>query len=232
MKSRLALAALAAAAAALPAALVPAQPAAAQANRDWTRTVVRTPDGGFRMGNPNSAVKLIEYGSITCPHCAQFSAEASAALRSRYIRSGRVSFEYRPYLIFPTDPGTFMLLNCLGPAGFFPTAEQLYAEQASWSARFRGLPRAEVERIRALPPLEQSAAIARAAGIDQYFRRRGMTAARVDACLADQAGLDRLVEINRRAEQLGVRGTPSFLLNGRLIGPQEWSTLEPMLAGG
>ena len=221
---------LAAAAAAAPALLVPAAPAEAQARRDWTRNVVRTAEGGFRMGNPAAAVKLVEYGSITCPHCAQFSADASVALRSRYVRSGRVSFEYRPYMIFPTDPGAFMLLDCLGPAGFFPAAEQLYAEQATWSARFRSLPQAEVQRIRALPPLAQAAAIARSAGVDRYFRARGMTARQVDSCLADQAGLDRLVEATRRAGAIGVAGTPTFFINGLSVGTQDWTRLEPMLA--
>lgn len=232
MRLRLALAALTSAAAALPALLAPSAPAAAQASRDWTRSVVRTPYGGYLMGNPAAATRVVEYGSITCPHCARFSADASAALRSRYIRSGRVSFEYRPYLIFPTDPGAFMLLDCLGPNGFFPAAEELYAEQATWSGRFRELPQAEVQRIRALPPIEQTAAIARAAGIDQYFRRRGMTAAQVNACLADGAGLDRLIEVTNHARAHGVASTPSFFLNDRSIGAQDWSSLEPMLAGG
>ena len=228
MKLRLAVAALAAAA--VPAVTSP-HPAEAQA-RDWSRTVAVTPEGGFRMGNPEASLKLVEYGSITCPHCAQFSADSSAALRSSYVRSGRVSFEYRPYLIFPTDPGAFLLLSCLGPGGFFPAAEQLYAEQAAWSDRFRALPRAELQRIRALPPIEQTAAIVRAAGIDQYFLDRGMSAARIDACLADRSALDRLVAITERAGTLGVQGTPTLLTNGRLVGAQEWSTPEPMLAGG
>lgn len=225
------LTALAATAAAASAAFAPVAPAAAQTQRDWTRTVVRTPEGGFRMGNPNAAVKLVEFGSIACPHCAHFSADAAAALRSRYVRSGRVSFEYRPFVIFPTDPGAFMLLDCLGPSGFFPTAEQLYGAQAAWSARFRSLPDGEVERLAALPALEQAAALARAAGLDQYFRDRGMSAAQVDACLADQARLDRIAEATRRASAAGVQGTPSFMINGRLVGSQDWSTLEPMLAG-
>ena len=230
MRLRLAFAALAAAA--VPVLVAPAHPAEAQAQRDWSRTVALTPEGGVRMGNPEAGLKLVEYGSITCPHCAQFSADSAAALRSRYVRSGRVSFEYRPYLIFPTDPGAFLLLGCLGPAGFFPAAEQLYAEQVAWSGRFSSLPRAERERIRALPPLEQTAAIVRAAGIDRYFLSRGMSQARIDACLADELALDRLADITERAGAIGVQGTPTFLLNGRLIGGQEWSTLEPMLGGG
>src|SRR5919112_206229 len=111
MKVRLLLAL--AAALALPAA-APAQPRAAQAQRDWTRIVVATPQGVFRMGNPAATVRLVEYGSITCPHCAAFEAEGGATLRNQYVRSGRVSWEYRPFMLFPTDPGVFMLLRCQG----------------------------------------------------------------------------------------------------------------------
>src|SRR5436309_16013442 len=66
-------------------------------HRDWSLVAVRTPEGGVRIGNPAAPVKLVEYGSITCPHCAAFSAEAAAALRASYVGPGRVSWEYRHY---------------------------------------------------------------------------------------------------------------------------------------
>jgi protein-disulfide isomerase len=211
---------------------VPQRPAAHVAQRDWSQVAVRTPEGGVRIGNPAAPVKLVEYGSITCPHCAHFSAEASQALRARYVRSGRVSWEYRPYLIFPTDPAVFMLLNCLGPARFFPSAEQLYATQSQWVGRVQALPSAEMARMQGLSPLQQSAAMARAAGLDQFFRARGMNDAQINACLANRAGIERLGAISQHAAQLGVQGTPTFFINGRLIGTQDWARLEPMLAGG
>ena len=68
------------------------------AQRDWTQTVARTPEGGFRMGNPDAPVKMIEYLSLTCPHCAAISrGERRDALIRDYVRSGRVSIEYRNY---------------------------------------------------------------------------------------------------------------------------------------
>jgi protein-disulfide isomerase len=205
------------------------RPAAAQ--RDWTLNVVRTPEGGFRMGDPAAPIKRIEYGSITCSHCAEFSAEASAPLRDRYIRSGRLSYEYRPYLIFPSDSGIFMLLNCLGPAQFFGASEQLYATQRTWIGRLQALTPAQFQQIRNLPPGRQAAALVRAAGLDQYFRQRGMPAARIDACLSDRNGMMRLGEITRAADALGVQGTPTFLINGRSVGTLNWARLEPMLRG-
>ena len=58
---------------------------------DWTETVAATPEGGFRMGNPEAPVKLVEYASITCPHCAEFAEQGTSALRDQYVKSGRVS---------------------------------------------------------------------------------------------------------------------------------------------
>ena len=202
------------------------------AQRDWSQIAMRTPEGGIRIGNPAAPVKLVEYGSITCPHCAAFSGEAAAALRTRHVRSGRVSWEYRPYLIFPTDPGLFMLLNCLGPSRFFPAAEQLYASQHIWVGRVQALPGAELERMEALAPNAQAAALVHAAGLDAFFRARGLSQAQIDACLANHAAIERLGAISQQANQLGVQGTPTFFINGRSVGTQNWARLEPMLAGG
>jgi protein-disulfide isomerase len=202
------------------------------AHRDWSLVATRTPEGGVRLGNPAAPVKLVEYGSITCPHCAAFSAEASAALRAGQVRSGRVSWEYRPYLIFPTDPAAFLLLQCLPPSRFFPAAEQLYATQRQWFGRVQALPSAELERLQALPPLQMSAALVRAAGLDAFFRGQGLSQAQVNACLADRAGLQRLGAISQHANQLGVTGTPMFFINSRLVGTQDWARLAPMLTTG
>jgi protein-disulfide isomerase len=199
------------------------------AQRDWSLTAVRTPEGGVRIGNPAAPVKLIEYGSISCPHCAAFSAEGALALRTRHVRTGRVSWEYRPYLIFPTDPGVFMLLNCLPPSRFFPAAEELYATQSTWYGRLLALPAAEQERLQGLSPIQKSAALVRAAGLDPFFRARGLTAAQINACLANRAGVDRLAAISRHANEIGVHGTPIFFVNGNLVGTLDWARLEPML---
>jgi protein-disulfide isomerase len=232
MKARALLAALAVAALlAVPASARRARRAAPAAAHNWTLTVVRTAEGGIRMGNPAAPIKLIEYGSISCSHCAEFSEQGAAALRNRYIRSGRVSWEYRPYLIFPTDPGIFALLTCLSPRQFFPAAEQLYATQRVWFGRVQALPRDRYAQIQAMPANAQGAALVRAAGLDQFFRRQGLPAARINACLNNGATLTRLAEITGQADALGVAATPTFLINGRSVGTLRWAQLEPMLAG-
>src|SRR3954466_9826961 len=114
---------------------------AAPNHGDWSEVATMTDRGSYLLVNPNAPVKLVEYASITCPHCAEFTATAATPLRERYVRSGQVSWEYRPYMIFPTDPGVFLLLRCLGPQPFFRVAEQLYADQPNWVRGVQALSR-------------------------------------------------------------------------------------------
>jgi protein-disulfide isomerase len=208
----------------------PLQQIAAPNNGDWTETVTMTDRGGFLMGNPNAPVKLLEYASITCPHCAEFSEQGGAALRDTYVRSGQVSWEYRPYMIFPTDPGIFMLLRCLGPQPFFHVSEQLYADQRSWATRLQSMPDEQAQALQGMPPPQQAAALIRATGLDAFFRQRGMPEARMNACLADQSNLQQLGEITRRATQEDdVQGTPTFIINGEKTSAGTWAQLEPLL---
>jgi len=199
-------------------------------NGDWTQIVSETPEGGYRMGNPDAPVKLVEYASITCPHCGEFSQAASQPLQNQYVRSGQVSWEYRPFMLFPSDPGVFMLLRCQGPTPFFRLVEQLYATQAEWSGRLQTLTQDQVTMLQNLSPSAQSAAIVETMGVDQFFRQRGMPEARINSCLADTAGLERLAEITRRgADEDQVAGTPTFFINGERVDVAEWSALEQRL---
>ena len=143
-------------------------------NGDWTQTVAKTPEGGFRMGNPNAPVKLVEYGSLSCPHCAEFEEQGAPRLRDTYVKSGQVSWEFRTYLLFPTDPGVSMLLHCQGETAAFPLIEQLYADQANWIGKIQSLPREQLEAIGTMPPQQAAALVVRAGGLDEFFRQRGM----------------------------------------------------------
>jgi protein-disulfide isomerase len=199
-------------------------------NGDWTQVVTATPEGGYRMGNPDAPVKLVEYASITCPHCAEFSEAATEPLENRYIRSGQVSWEYRPFMLFPSDPGIFMLLRCQGPTPFFRLVDELYAGQRDWAGRLQTMSPEQQQQLRSLTPNAQAAVIVDASGLDQFFRQRGMPDARIDACLTDNAGLQQLADITRQgAERDQVQGTPTFLINGEKQDVSEWSALEARL---
>ncbi|HEX8215227.1 MAG TPA: thioredoxin domain-containing protein [Allosphingosinicella sp.] len=199
-------------------------------NGDWTQVVTQTQDGGFLMGNPNAPVKLIEYASLTCPHCAAFSQEGSEKLKNEYVKSGQLSFEFRNFVMNATDLAATMLVRCQGTGPFFKSVEQLFATQQQWTAGAMQLSPAEQQRIAALPRSQQTAAYAKSAGIDTFFRQRGMPEARVNSCLADQQSVEKLVQSNETAvERDKVEGTPTFLINGETVGSLTWAQLEPLL---
>lgn len=199
---------------------------AAPNNGDWTQVVEETAENGYRMGNPDAPVKLLEYASITCHVCAEFSETAHAELVNDFVKSGQVSWEYRPYPIFPTDPGLFMLLRCQGPGPFFGLAEQLYATQREWVQRSQG---ANAQQIESLPIGQRPAAWVQATQLDQFFRQRGLPQGRMDQCLANQEELQRLVRSKELGDREGVTGTPSFFINGERVQVTAWSALKPLL---
>jgi protein-disulfide isomerase len=198
-------------------------------NGDWSQTIVKTAEGGFRMGNPNAPVKLIEYGSISCPHCAEFEEQGAGPLRDTYVKSGQVSWEFRTYLLFGADPGVSLLLHCQTEGAFFPLVEQLYASQGDWLAKIQALPPEQLQQIQSLPPRESAVTLIRAGGVDEFFRQRGMPKSKIDACLADSSGLEKLAQIKKRGDEEGVNGTPSFFLDGKFTNAGTWRDLEPMI---
>ncbi|HEX9946772.1 MAG TPA: thioredoxin domain-containing protein [Allosphingosinicella sp.] len=221
------LAALAATAAA-PAGSAPAGKAA-PASANWDRTVVATPEGGFRMGNPAAKVKLIEYGSLTCSHCAAFAKEGMASLVGTYVRTGKVSYEYRNMVLNGLDVAATLVARCGGPGRFFPVTDKLYATQDQWKGRVKALTDAQKQAVNALPENQRLGRLAELAGIPQFAAMQGLAPARSKSCLVDRAAFDRLGTMNEAATAKGVEGTPTFFLNGANVGSHSWKTLEPIL---
>lgn len=205
---------------------------AAPNNGDWSQTITETPENGYRMGNPDAPVKLVEYASIGCHVCADFSDTAHAELVDTYVKSGQVSWEYRPFMLFPTDPGMFLLLKCQGPQPFFALAEELYRTQqgpSGWMSRTQSLDAAQIAQLQSMPAPQQAGALVKAIRMDEFFRQRGLPQGRVDACLADQAGLQKLADTTALGQREGVTGTPSFFINGQRAEVTAWSALEPRI---
>ena len=234
----------AAAAVAAPAAAAPAHRAApvhrvaparhAAPARDWSRVVATTAVGGFRMGNPAAPVKLVEYGSLTCPHCAAFAREGEPALVDKYVRTGRVSYEYRNYVLNGIDVVATLLARCSGTGGFFPMAQALYATQPQWIGRINGLAAAQKDALKAMPEAQRLVRLGEIGGLTQVAGRYGVSAARANQCLADKAALDRLGKMVEAGNALGVEGTPTFFINGVAANTNVWTGLEPLIsnAGG
>jgi protein-disulfide isomerase len=202
------------------------------AKADWSRTFSVTPEGGFRMGNPKAKLAIVEYGSLTCPHCRHFAQTAVKPLVDQYVRSGKASYEYRSFVLNGIDLAATLVARCKGPAHFFPMAERLYATQPAWIEKLGKLPQDEQDKIQSLPQDAMMVAVAKASGILPVAAAHGIPPAQAEACLKDQNAADGLMKIEQAAADLGVHGTPTFFVNGKQVPAHDWATLEPFLKQG
>jgi protein-disulfide isomerase len=229
---RAAAVALAAAICISPAAASAAKPAP---SRDWSRTVAATPEGGFRMGSANAKVKLVEYGSLACPHCRHFEETGYKPLVQGYVRTGRLSYEFRNFLLNAPDISVSLLAHCAGPAKFFPMSAVVFATQPQWFNKVAGITAEQRAEIEKMSDAQRIARLAEIAGFPQIAARFGVTPARAQQCLADPKGLERLINMTKAAQDAGITRTPTFLINGKETDAATWEQLEPQLkkaAGG
>lgn len=218
---------------ALPAADGVAQRTKAPAQRDWTETVVRTPEGGFRMGNPDAPVKVIEYLSFACVHCAQFHAESAGRLFQNHVRPGRVSIEYRNILINAPDIVATVLARCASPRGYFAMGHELLRTRDQWLGRAGALTEAQRAQLSTLDPPAMTQRFAPMLGLDRVAVRHGLTPAAQRACLSNRANFDQIERMQNEANsRFGITGTPTFVINGRVVNDTNiWSGIEPLLRG-
>lgn len=207
-----------------------AQPRKAPGNQDWSKTVAATPEGGFQMGNPAAPLKLVEYGSFTCSHCADFAEQSVPVLIRDHVKSGRVSFEYRTFVRDPHDVAAALVARCASPAQFFALSHDIFAAHDSWVRRFNGMSPEQVRAIDALPLGERLTRLASIAGFDTMAAKAGVSPAKLKQCLTDQKAVDQLIAIRQLAiNKLGLEATPSFLLNGKMTGAHSLSELQALL---
>lgn len=209
--------------AAMPAAAAPA------AGRDWTKVAMRTPEGTFVQGNPAAKVKLVEYLSFTCPHCAVFDGEGALPLTQRYIRTGLVSYEVRIALRDPFDLAAAVLARCSGPEAFFAVKPALFAAQSDWLEKGQRWA-ATAPKLDLLSEAAAGKALAAGAGLDLFFIKHGLPRARVDACLANTDEQRLLSSAAQAIWTPDFPGTPMFVINGaRADGIHDWAGLEAKL---
>jgi protein-disulfide isomerase len=184
------------------------------------------------MGNPKAKVQLVEFGSLTCPHCQHFDADGVGPLIAKYVRTGRVSYEYRNYVRDAYDLGASLIARCNGARGFFPLTRALYRDQEKWTETARSAPQERKDALKDLPENRLFLEAAKIAGLQQWAAGHGVPVARSSQCLSDTREIDRLVAmtgaVNDKYPEF--QGTPSFLLNGRLLrDTATWPDLEPKL---
>jgi protein-disulfide isomerase len=201
---------------------------------NWVNTVVRTAEGGYRQGNPNAPIKLIEYGSRTCPTCGRFAAEGMEPLRREWIASGKLSYEFRDYLVHGAPDLALALLNqCVPAQRFFPVLDAIFANQKAFDAPLHQMMEKSPQQVQGwqqLPPAQSATKFAEALGMITFMKAQGVPEAQSRRCLADAAAIGRVAKTNADAVNVhGVRGTPSFFINGRRVGAYSWDQLQPEL---
>lgn len=210
---------------------VSVKPIAPPAGQQWTDVVSQTEQGGFLMGNPDAPVKLVEFASMTCPHCREFEEQGMQPLIDTYVKTGQVSFEFRNFVRDRFDMAAALVARCGGPKRFFPLTRGLFAEQAEWVDRLSKLPQDQLAAVQNLPPSQVFVQIAQLAGFQQWAAQRGLPSAQTTQCLKDEAAVNKLVEMNSEAvETFNIPGTPSFAINGELVkDAATWDALEPAI---
>ena len=195
----------------------------------WTETVTVTPEGGFLLGNPDAPLKLVEFASHTCGHCATFSVTGKQPLKSKYVASGVVSFEQREIFLNPFDIVIATMAQCGAKEQMQPLSDEVWQNLEAVFTGLQGNP-AAVQAAGALPPEQRFAKVAEVTGLLDFFAARGLSADQARTCLTDTAKIDAMVKASEaQAQEVGVTGTPTFVLNGKKLDVNTWETLEPIL---
>jgi protein-disulfide isomerase len=146
------------------------------------------------LGDPAAPVTIIEYASLTCPHCAAFHKETLPGLKERYIDTGKVKLNFQDFPLDENAVRAAMLTHCAGPERYYRFLDVFFAQQASWA--------------NARDPV---------AAIKQLAKLGGMSEEAINACLSDRSVEDTVLQARLEGqEKHGVRSTPSFIIDGKL----------------
>ena len=144
------------------------------------------------LGEANAPVTIVEYMSMTCPHCAAFHNNTFEAIKTKYIDSGKVRFIVREFPFDPRAAAAFMLARCAPEGQYFPMISMLFKQQQQWAAAQNGRD-----------------------ALLQMSKLAGFTQESFEACLTNQKLLDDVNTVMQRgAKEFGVQSTPTFFVNG------------------
>ena len=203
----------------------PIAPIAAPAGTSWVETAAVTPEGGYRIGNPNAPLKLVEYASHSCGVCAAFSQEGAAEL-DEYVGKGIVSYEIRNQIHDMVDLTVALLARCGSPQAFHPLANQ------AWGNFNQIMQNAQpaLQAASQAPEAQRFQTVAEVSGLLDFFAARGISRDQALQCLADTEKAEQIVEASQtQSDELAITGTPTFLLNGEKIEGTNWASVETAL---
>ncbi len=166
--------------------------------------------GDFSLGSPDAPVKIVEYASFTCPHCAAFHASVFKKLKTEYIDTGKVYFTLREVYFDRYGLWAAMVARCGGDMRYYGIHDMLFDKQQEWAAL--------QDPVLVIDALK---AIGLSAGLDQ---------AALETCLNDQEQAEALVaqfEKNMAADD--VTGTPTLFVNGEKQSNMAWEDLKVLI---
>ncbi|MGU3574714.1 DsbA family protein [Brucellaceae bacterium C25G] len=143
-------------------------------------------------GKEDAPVTIVEYASLTCPHCADFSINTFPAIKEKYIDSGKVRLIFREFPFDPRATAAFMLARCAPEDRYFPMVNVFFQQLQQWA-------RAEDAE----------------AALLQIAKLAGFTQESFQACLTNQELLDDINDVRERGSSYGVNATPTFFINGQ-----------------
>jgi protein-disulfide isomerase len=145
------------------------------------------------LGDENAPVTVVEYMSMTCPHCASFHEDNFKPLVEKYVDTGKVRFILREFPFDPRAAAAIMLARCAPENQFFPMVDVMFKQQRSWATAQDGR-----------------------AALLQIARLAGFTQESFEACLTNQKLLDDVNAVRTKAaNEFGVQSTPTFIINGK-----------------
>ncbi|MEL6968356.1 MAG: DsbA family protein [Pseudomonadota bacterium] len=157
------------------------------------------------LGDVNAKVTLVEYASMTCPHCKTFHEKILPEVKKKYVETGKVKYILRP---FPFDgdrrgEAAFMLAMCAPNNSYYPMIDALFSTQPVWAGR--GNPVPELLRLSKLA---------------------GMSEDEFKTCLSNQELLTQMVQDrNKAVNDFQVRSTPTVFINGQKLGDSSLETV-------
>lgn len=167
------------------------------------------PLGDMALGEEDAPVTVVEYASMTCPHCASFHGDTFPELKEKYVDTGKVRFIFREFPFDDLALAAFMVARCAPAEKYFPMIDVMFERQETWAARDAD-------------PREELFSIARSAG---------MTREAFDACLEDEEVARGIMAVRERAaNEFGVESTPTFFVDGKVIrGNQPLAKFDEMI---
>ncbi|GFM28314.1 thioredoxin domain-containing protein [Novosphingobium sp. PY1] len=200
------------------------------AKGNWNGTMGVTADGSHTLGNPDAPIKMTEFVSYTCPHCAVFHREADPVLRTTLIPKGQIQVTVTNLLRNPIDLTIAMLTSCGDPNRFWVRHNAFFASQDQWLATAQKMTPEQLARWGQGEIPARMRAIAGDLGFYAKMQQWGIDRARADRCLNDAAMLDKLRAQQSAAGSLGLTGTPSFVINGEVQQVHDWEHLSKLLS--